>query len=351
MEFTARQICEMLKGTIVGNPEVKISTLAKIEEAKKGSLSFLGNLKYAEHLYTTGASVIVIARDFIPEREVNATLIQVEDARVAFAKLLELYNRVARDKRGTEQPHFVADTAQIGHDGYIGAFAYIGHRAVIGDRVKIYPGCYVGDGVTIGDDTTLFPGVKIYSDSVIGKSCTLHAGVVIGADGFGFTPDSRGYNKVAQIGNVVIEDEVEIGANTCVDRATLGSTIIRKGVKLDNLIQVGHNVELGENTVIAAQSGVAGSAKVGKNCMVGGQAGIVGHLTVADNTLIAAQSGVGASISKQGQIIQGSPAFAVNDYRRTYVLFRKLPELNQRIHELEKLVAELRQAAAPENKS
>jgi UDP-3-O-[3-hydroxymyristoyl] glucosamine N-acyltransferase len=248
-----------------------------------------------------------------------------------------------RDKKGIEQPSFIATSVKMGGDCYVGAFAYLGNNVKIGDRVKIYPNSYIGDNVTIGNDTTLFAGVKIYSDCVLGNHCTLHAGVIIGADGFGFAPASGTYNKVAQIGNVVIEDHVEIGAGTTIDRATLGSTFIRKGVKLDNLIQIAHNVEIGENTVIAAQTGIAGSTKIGKDCLIGGQVGIVGHLTIADNTKIAAQSGVGTSISQPGQIIQGSPAFQISDYRRTYVVFKKLPDLDKKIQELEKALSDLRQ--------
>jgi UDP-3-O-[3-hydroxymyristoyl] glucosamine N-acyltransferase len=287
--------------------------------------------------------VVIVGKDFIPEKHVAATLIKVEDAYAAFAKLLEMYNQIVRDKKGVEQPCFIDQSATTGIDIYVGAFAYVGKNAKIGNRVKLYPNSYVGDNVIIGDDTTLFPGVIVYSDCVIGKSCTLHAGVIIGADGFGFAPSAGSYNKVAQIGNVIIEDFVEIGSGTSIDRATLGSTTIRKGVKLDNLIQIAHNVEIGENTVIAAQTGIAGSTKIGKDCMIGGQVGIVGHLTIADNTKIAAQSGVGTSVTEPGQIIQGSPAFSISDYRRTYVVFKKLPDLDKKIQELEKALAEIRQ--------
>lgn len=348
MEFTARQISDILSGTITGDPETKVSRLSKIEEGTPGSLTFLANPKYTEFIYSTGASVVIVANDFTPEKPISATLIRVADAYGSFAKLLEVYNQIQKNKKGIEQPSFIAPTAKTGSDIYVGAFAYVGHNSVIGDRVKIYPGAYVGDNVTIGNDSTLYAGVKVYSDCVIGTSCTLHAGVIIGADGFGFAPSSGSYQKVAQIGNVIIEDHVEIGAGTTIDRATLGSTIIRKGVKLDNLIQIAHNVDIGENTVIAAQTGVAGSTKIGKNCMIGGQVGIVGHITIADETKIAAQSGIGTSITEKGQIVQGSPAFPISDYRRTYVVFKKLPDLDKKILELEKLLSELKQAAAPE---
>ena len=343
MEFTARQISDILSGTIVGDPGAIVNNLSKIEEGLPGSLSFLANPKYTEYIYTTRASVVIVGKDFNPEKPVSATLIKVDDAYASFAKLLEMYNQVVRDKKGIEQPCYIDKSAKIGNDIYVGAFAYIGKNAKIGNRVKLYPNVYVGDNVVIGDDTTLFPGTIIYSDCIIGKAVTIHAGVVVGADGFGFAPSSGSYNKVAQIGNVVIEDHVEIGAGTTIDRATLGSTIIRKGVKIDNLIQIAHNVEIGENTVIAAQTGIAGSTKIGKDCMIGGQVGIVGHLSIADNTKIAAQSGVGTSITEPGQIVQGSPSFSISDYRRTYVVFKKLPDLDKKIQELEKALAEIRQ--------
>lgn len=343
MEFTALQISNLLQGTLEGDPNATVNRLAKIEEGIPGSLSFLANPKYTEFMYSTQASVVIVGNDFVAEKPVTPTLVRVSDPYASFARLLEMYNQVIRDKKGIESPSFISDTATLGTDCYVGAFAYLGNNAKIGNRVKIYPNVYVGDNVIIGDDTTLFPGVNIYSDCVIGKNCTFHAGVIIGADGFGFAPASGSYNKVAQIGNVVVEDHVEIGAGTSIDRATLGSTFIRKGVKLDNLIQIAHNVDIGENTVIAAQTGIAGSTKIGKDCMIGGQVGIVGHLSIADNTKIAAQSGIGTSITEPGQIVQGSPAFSISDYRRTYVVFKKLPDLDKKILELEKALAELRQ--------
>lgn len=344
MEFTAKQISDLLHGTIDGDPQVKVNSLSKIEEGKPGSLSFLANPKYTSFIYETKASLVIVDNDFKPEHPVAATLIRVENAYQGFVKLLEIYNQIQRDKKGVESPSFISASAQIGTDCYIGAFAYIGNNARIGNNVKIYPQVYIGDNVVVGDNTTLFAGAKVYSDCVIGKDCTLHTGTVIGADGFGFAPNSENnYQKVAQIGNVILEDRVEIGANTTVDRATLGSTIIRKGVKLDNLIQIAHNVEIGENTVIAAQTGVAGSTKIGRDCMIGGQVGIVGHITIADGVKIAAQSGIGSSIVQAGEILQGSPAFNIGDYKRTYVVFRKLPQLEKRIAELEQKLAELRQ--------
>lgn len=337
MKFTAQQIADLLKGTVEGNPEVEVSGLSKIEEGKPGTLSFLANPKYTPYIYSTGASAVIVSNDFVAERPVESTLIRVADAYKSFAALLEMYNQIVNDKKGIEQPSFIDPSAQVGKDVYIGAFAYIGKNSIIGNGVKIYPHCYVGDNAVIKDNTTLYAGCKVYSFCQIGTSCNIHAGVVIGADGFGFAPnEENNYKKVPQIGNVIIEDFVEIGAGTTIDRATLGSTIIRKGVKLDNLIQIAHNVEIGENTVIAAQTGVAGSTKIGKNCMIGGQVGIVGHLSIADGVKIAAQSGIGTSITTPGEIVQGSPAFNISDYKRTYVVFKKLPQLERKISELEK---------------
>jgi UDP-3-O-[3-hydroxymyristoyl] glucosamine N-acyltransferase len=335
MEFTAQQIADLLQGQVDGDPGAKVSRLSKIEEGTPGSLSFLANPAYTPHIYKTAASVVIVNRDFQADSPITATLVRVENAYQSFAKLLEVYNTISRDKKGVESNAFIDSSATIGKDVYVGGLAYIGKNVKIGDNAKIYPHCYVGDNVTIGANTTLFPGVKVYSDCEIGKDCTFHAGVIIGSDGFGFQPQGESYQKVAQIGNVIIEDRVEIGANTTIDRATIGSTIIRKGVKLDNLIQIAHNVEVGENTVIAAQTGVAGSTKIGKNCMIGGQVGIVGHITIADDVKIAAQSGVAGAITKQGEILQGSPAFGIGDYKRTYVLFRKLPDMEARLRELE----------------
>lgn len=347
MKFTAQQIADLVKGKITGNAAAEVNSLSKIEEGKPGTLSFLANPKYLPFIYSTKATVVIVNNDFVPEQPVEATLIRVEDAYKSFASLLEVYNKIIRDKKGIETPSFISASAKVGKDVYVGAFAYIGNNAVVGNNVKIYPGSYVGDNVKLKDNTTLFAGVKIYSDCEIGSNCTLHACVIIGADGFGFAPNESGYNKVAQIGNVIIEDNVEIGAGTSIDRATLGSTIIRKGVKLDNLIQIAHNVEVGENTVIAAQTGVAGSTRIGKNCMIGGQVGIIGHLTIADGVKIAAQSGIGASITTPNEIVQGSPAFNISDYKRTYVLFRKLPLLEKRIIELEKIISELKTSEKP----
>lgn len=336
MEFTAQQIAELIKGKIEGDPEVKINNLSKIDEGKPKTISFLANPKYTPYIYSTQASLVIVNEDFKAEKEVKPTLIRVKDAYHAFAKLLETYNKIKLDKKGISDKAFIHNTATIGKDAYVGEFACIAENAQIGNNSKIYPQVYIGENVKIGDNTTLFPGVKVYSDNNIGNNCSIHAGVIIGSDGFGFAPKSDdNYLKVSQIGNVIIEDDVEIGSNTTIDRATLGSTIIRKGVKLDNLIQVAHNVEIGENTVVVSQTGIAGSTKIGKNCMIGGQVGIIGHLNIADNVKIAAQSGIQANI-EEGKIVQGSPAFDVRDYRRSYVMFRQLPDWRENITALKK---------------
>ncbi|MCF6350850.1 MAG: UDP-3-O-(3-hydroxymyristoyl)glucosamine N-acyltransferase [Flavobacteriaceae bacterium] len=336
MKFTASQIAEVLDGKIEGDLNTEVSKLSKIEEGEKGSLTFLSNPKYTNFIYTTKASIVIVNDNFTLENPINATLIKVEDAGLAFSKLLELYNQAKLHKVGVESPSFVSDTVTIGKDVYIGAFAYIGNYVKLGKNVKIYPNTYIGDNVTIDDNTTLFSGVKIYSETVIGKNCNINAGCIIGCDGFGFVPDERGiYKAVPQIGNVIIEDNVDIGAATTIDRATLGSTIIRKGVKLDNQIQVAHNVEIGENTVIAAQTGIAGSTKIGENCMIGGQVGFAGHLKIGNNVKIQAQSGIGKNL-KNNTVVQGSPAFNYTDWNKSYVYFKNLPKLVKRIDDLEK---------------
>lgn len=339
MEFTATQIAQLLEGTIVGNEDISVSNLSKIEEGTTGTLSFLSNLKYESYIYTTGASIVITDKSFEPTKEIpsSCTLIKVDSAQAAFAKLLEMYNQVKRKNTGIHPNSFIPKSSKTGEDAYIGAFVCIGENVTIGKNVQIYPNSYVGDNVTIGDNTIIFAGVKVYSDCIIGKNCTLHSGVILGGDGFGFVPNSEGnYAKVPQIGNAILEDFVEVGANTTIDRATLGSTIIRKGVKLDNLIQVAHNVEIGENTVIAAQTGIAGSTKIGKNCMIGGQVGIVGHIKIADEVKIAAQSGVGHTIEEKGLIVQGSPAFPIGDYKRSYIVYRGLPDLKRKVDALDK---------------
>ncbi len=329
MKFTAKQIADLLGGKVEGNELESVSTLAKIEEGKQGALSFLGNMAYEAYLYTTQASIVIINNDLVLQQAIasNCTLIRVADARAAFAQLLEIYNQFLNNKQGIEQPSYIATTVKYGMEVYIGAFAYLGENVVLGKNVKVYPHVYIGDNVTIGDNTTLYSGVKVYAGCIIGNNCTVHSGSIIGSDGFGFVPNSENnYAKVPQIGNVILKDYVDVGANTTIDRATLGSTVIHKGTKLDNLIQIAHNVEIGENTVIAAQTGVAGSTKIGNDCMIGGQVGIVGHITIANKVKIAAQSGIGTSVKNESEVLQGSPAFAIGDYKRSYVLFKNLPE-------------------------
>jgi UDP-3-O-[3-hydroxymyristoyl] glucosamine N-acyltransferase len=338
MEFSAQQIAALLHGDIEGDENSRVINLSKIEEGKPNTLSFLANPAYTNYIYTTDASIVIVNKTLVLDKPVKSTctLIRVENAYESFAKLLELYAQIKGNKTGIEQPSFISPSAVLGTECYVGAFAYIGQNVRIGNCVKIYPHVYIGDNVTIGDNTTLFSGVKIYHECMIGANCTVHASTVIGSDGFGFAPNTEGqvFTKVPQIGNVVIEDDVEIGSNTSIDRATMGSTILRKGVKLDNLVQIAHNVEIGENTVIAGLSGVAGSSKVGKNCMIGAQVGIAGHLKIANGVKIAGQSGIGSSIEKENEIVQGSPAFNIGDYKRSYVLFRSLPKLNEKVHEL-----------------
>jgi UDP-3-O-[3-hydroxymyristoyl] glucosamine N-acyltransferase len=336
MEYTAPQIAELLGGTIDGNPDVSVTKLSKIEEGEPGSLSFLANPLYTQYIYTTNASIVIVNKTFVPEHSVKSTLIRVESAEMAFAKLLEIYNQVKQNKAGISIQSCIEESAKIGEKVYVGAFAYIGENAIIGNNVKIYPQVYIGDNTKVGDNTIIFSGVKIYSDNIIGKNCIIHSGVVLGSDGFRFAPQNEANVKVAQIGNVVVEDDVEIGANCAIDRATLGSTILRKGVKFDNLIHIAHNVEIGENTYIAAANVVAGSTKIGKNCMFSGQVGIIGHLKIADNTIIAAQSGISKNINKSGEGYMGSPAFEVSKYRKAYIHFRNLPDLEERVSNLEK---------------
>ena len=297
MKFTAAQIAVILEGEVEGNPEIEVSKLSKIEEGEPESLSFLANPKYTQFIYTTKASIVIVNKIFKAEKEINSTLIRVEDAYKSFSKLLEYYNQVKMNKTGIESPVFISKSAIYGENIYIGAFAYLGENIKIGNNTKIYPNVYIGDNVTIGDNVILFSGAKIYSDTVIGDNCVIHSSAILGADGFGFAPNEKGeFIKVPQTGNVIIEDNVDVGAATSIDRATLGSTIIRKGVKLDNHIQIAHNVEIGKNTVIAAQTGIAGSTKIGENCMIGGQVGIVGHITIGNNVKIQAQSGIGRNV-------------------------------------------------------
>jgi UDP-3-O-[3-hydroxymyristoyl] glucosamine N-acyltransferase len=339
MKFTAEQIAGILEGEVVGNPNAEVFKLSKIEEGTQGSLTFLANPKYSNYIYSTEATITIVNHTFIPESEITTTLIKVEDAYLSFSKLLEFYDKARKaSKVGIEQPTSMAENVKYGEHFYLGSFSYIGNNVTLGNNVKIYPNCYIGDNVKIGDNVTVFAGAKIYSETIIGNFCEIHSGVIIGADGFGFAPHKDGtYSKIPQIGNVIIEDNVDIGSNTTIDRATMGSTIIRKGVKLDNQIQIAHNVEIGENTVIAAQTGVAGSTKIGKNCMIGGQVGIAGHLVIGNNIRIQAQSGIGKNI-KDDEIIQGSPAFAYNDYSKSYVHFRNLPKIISEWEELKKII-------------
>jgi UDP-3-O-[3-hydroxymyristoyl] glucosamine N-acyltransferase len=337
MEFTAKQIAELLNGQIEGNADVKVSALSRIEEGKPVSISFLANPKYTQFIYSTRASLVIVNKDFAPTTPVTSTIIRVESAEAAFAKLLEMYNRVKLNKTGISPKSDIAASAKVGSNVYIGSFAFIGENCTIGNNVKVYPNVYVGDNVVIGDNTTLFAGVNVYSDTQIGKNCILHSGTVIGSDGFRFALQDGG-KKIPQTGNVVIEDDVEIGANCAIDRATLGSTILRKGVKFDNFVHIAHNVEVGENSYFAAHCVVAGSTKIGKNCMFSGQVGVVGHLTIADNTILAAQAGVSKSITKPGEAFLGSPAFEINKYRKAYVHFRNLSGIVERIDKMEKKV-------------
>ena len=342
MEFSAKEIAQFLGGKVIGDENVKVSNLSKIEEGKAGTLTILANPKYTPHIYTTQASIVLVNKGFTPEGEIKATLIEVEDAYACLAMLLNMVNAARPEKKGIEEGAHVAASATLSDSIYIGAFAYIGEHAVLGEGCKIYPQAYVGDNVKIGNNTTIYPGVKIYHDCVIGNNCIIHAGAVIGADGFGFAPHDGKYVKIAQIGNVVIEDNVEIGANTTIDRATMGSTVIHEGVKLDNLIQVAHNVEIGESTVMAAQCGIAGSTKIGSHCMMGGQVGVAGHITVGDHVNVGAQTGIPNHIDPNNTLL-GTPAMPAREFARVSVLMRKLPELSQTIRELQKEIKSLKQ--------
>lgn len=337
MEFSAQQIAMLLGGKITGDANRKVSDVGPIESAHEGQLSFLCDAKYLPLLPQTGASVVLMTDSITFEGETNATLIRVENARAAMGQLLALVAKAMNPaKQGIEQPCFVSEGVDVPRDAYIGAFAYIGKNVKLGKGVQIYPHTYIGDNVKIGDNTILYSGVKVYYNCVIGKNCILHAGVVVGSDGFGFEPDTRGVNqKLPQIGNVIIEDDVEIGANTTVDRAMMGSTIIRRNAKLDNLVQVAHNVEIGESTFMCAQVGVAGSTKVGGHCILAGQVGVAGHINIADNCIFGAQSGIANNVKKSG-MYQGSPAIDAMNWRRSSVGFKQLPELIKKIQELEK---------------
>lgn len=335
MKFKAKVIAEFLKGQIEGNPEAEVTDISKIEEGMPGTLSFLSNPKYEKYIYETQASIVLVNKDFKPEKPIKTTLIRVENAYESFASLLDLYQQAKPQKTGIHKLASIHENVKLGENVYIGDYSVIEDNAVIGNNVKIYPQVYVGENVIIGENTLIYSGVKIYEGCRIGKNCILHSGVIIGSDGFGFALQKNNeYHKIPQIGIVILEDDIEIGANTCVDRATMGTTILHKGVKLDNLIQIAHNVEVGENTAIAAQTGIAGSTKVGKNCMISGQVAIVGHLTIGNNVKIGGQSGIMKDV-KDGEILQGSSALPFKDFWKSYAIFAKLPELRHQVIQLE----------------
>ena len=342
LSFTAQQIAEVLKGTIEGDPNVSVSNFSKIEEGKPGTLTFLANPKYTHYIYDTDASIVLVNSDFVAEKPIKATLVKVFNAYASLAILLDMVEKSKPKKVGVEAMSYIAETSKVGSDIYVGALAYIGEYASVADNVKIYPQVYIGDGCTIGENTILYPGAKVYPGCKIGKNCIIHAGVVIGSDGFGFAPEDGVYKKIPQMGIVIIEDDVEIGSNTTIDRAVMDATIVRKGVKLDNLIQVAHNVEIGANTVMAAQVGISGSTKVGDHCVIGGQVGLGGHITIGNNTSIGAQSGIISNI-KEGSQILGSPAIPVKNFFKSSVIFPKLPDMYRQIAQLEKEIEELKE--------
>ena len=338
MEFTAEQIAGILEGVVEGNPQVEVSKLSKIEEGEEGALTFLANPKYTPYIYKTEASIAIVNRSFVPEHDIKTTLIKVDDAYKSFSKLLEYYNQVKNNKVGIENPSFKAETATYGENVYLGAFSYLGENVVLGENVKIYPHAYIGDNTTIGDNVTIFSGAKIYSETVIGNGCIINSGAIIGADGFGYAPDENGeFQKVPQTGNVILEDNVEIGAAATIDRATLGSTILRRGVKIDNQVQIAHNVDVGSHTVIAAQTGIAGSTKIGQYCMFGGQVGVAGHLTIGNQVKVQAQTGIGHRV-KDGEKLYGSPAIDYGNYVKSYVHFKNLPKIVSQLNKLEKKI-------------
>ncbi len=336
MQFTAAELAALLQGEIVGNPTVTVDRFSKIEEGQPGSLSFLSNPKYTPYLYTTQASIVLVNLDFIPEKPIQSTLIKVRNSYDAMGRLLEMVQKTVPVKSGIENPSFLASSARLGQSVYIGAFAYVADNVVLGNNVKIYPHCWIGENSIIEDDAVIFPGVKIYPDTRIGKRCVLHAGVVVGSDGFGFVRQDDGtYRKLPQTGNVVIEDDVEIGANTTIDCATMGSTFIRKGVKLDNLVQIGHNCEINENSVLAALTGIAGSSVIGKNCTVAGQVGVAGHLKVGDGVILAAKTGVTTNIP-ENSIQMGIYSFEASKYRKSHAAFKNLPDLVTEVRQLKR---------------
>ena len=337
MDFKATDIAAFLNGEIVGNGDVRVSNVSKIEEGKEGTLAFLANPKYERYIYNTQASVVLVNKSFVPKNEIKSTLIKVDDAYKAFASLLDLYVQAKGAlKSGIEQPSYISESASLGTEAYVGAFAYIGKNVKIGNNVKIYPQAFIGDNVKIGDDCIIYAGAKLYDDTVVGNRCIIHAGAVLGADGFGFAPQEDGtYKKIPQIGNTVLEDDVEIGANTTVDCATMGSTYVRKGAKIDNLVMIAHNCDIGSNTVFAGQVGISGSTKVGNNCTFGGQVGLGGHITIGDNVTLGAQSGVVQNI-KSDQVLLGSPAIDIKVAMRAYVMLRRLPEIRNDVLQLRK---------------
>ncbi len=343
MEISAKQISEILNGELIGNGNVLVSNISKIEEGEKGTLSFIANPKYEKFLYTTESSIVLINKTLEVAKEIDPTIIKVDDAYKSFADLLDFYQQSKiKDKSGIHKLAYVDESSTIGENVLVDASAYIGENCTIGNNTKIHPQVYIGDNVRIGNNVILHPGVKIYHECVIKDNCIFHAGAVIGSDGFGFAPqEGDDYKKIPQIGNVIVEENVEIGANTTVDRATMGSTIIKRGVKLDNLVQIAHNAIIGENTVMAAQSGISGSSSIGKNCMIGGQVGITGHISITDGVKVAAQSGIGKEMKIENEIVQGSPSFNIRDYQKSYVYFRKLPDMNNRISEIEKQLKKL----------
>ena len=343
MKFLASQIAALLNGTVEGNPETEVWNVAKIEEGAPGMLSFLANPKYIPYIYETLSSVVIVNKDFVAEKPIAATLIRVDDAYASFAKLLAFYDQLSQDKQGVSSLAFVSPTAKCGENLYLGEFAFIGENVTLGNNVKVYPQVYVGDGSVIGDNTVLYPGVRLYRNTVVGKRCVIHAGAVIGADGFGFVPQADGhYEKIPQVGNVMIDDDVEIGANTTIDRSTMGSTRVHKGVKLDNLVHLAHNVEIGENTAMAAQVGVSGSTHLGKNCVVGGQTGFVGHLHIADGSKFGGQCGVMGSIKEENQEFMGTPIQPLKQYLKSNARFRHIDEMARQLEALEKELAELK---------
>ncbi len=343
MEFSANQIAELINGEVVGNPDVTINNVSKIEDGQSGTISFLANPKYTKYIYDTKATVVIVNNTFEPEREVRATMIRVDDAYSSVAKLMQMYADSKPRKTGIEQPSFISPSAKVGDFAYVGAFTYLGDNVKVGNNVSIFPNTYIGDNVTIGDNCILYAGVKIYNDCVVGNNCILHAGSVVGSDGFGFAPNENNeYDKIPQLGNVVLEDNCEIGANCALDRATMGSTVLKKGVKLDNFVQIAHNAEIGENTVIAAMSGIAGSTVIGKNCMFGGHTGVIGHLKVADGVKMGAYTGISNNVKQEGAVLRGTPAFDAKAFSRSWVSLKNLPDLVKEVRALKQEVKTLK---------